>query len=275
MGTTTDDNHLRFDRFLDPSVEGYLVGSRDSVAPQTLHLVFAIPADHLTPVGAASGVLYPLRFRLYVSTLTDSLVARVDTLRIFGASQVLRSPSFLTGQVEVPVPAGDYRYRLLIESRDGVTGAVASDTLTVAPLDGRGFALSDLVVGKTGGLSWERWGDTVYVNPLDRFSAGGDAQLYYEVYGLPAGASYHTEIKVERKGGGSIFGAIRRLFGGNHPPVQLAFDAAAEGPVSRVHRAVALRDVPNGSYDLTLRITDPATGRVLTRVRHFEVVSAN
>jgi hypothetical protein len=194
---------------------------------------------------------------------------------LFGAPQALRNPSYLTGQVEVPVPAGDYRYRLLIESRDGVSGAVATDTFAVAPLDGRGFALSDLVLGKTGGLSWSQHGDTVFVNPLDRFAGGADAQLYYEVYGLPAGGAYHTEIRVERRGGGSIFSAIRHLFGGNRPPVQLEFDAAADGPVSRVHRAVALRDVPTGGYDLTLRVTDPATGRVLTRVRHFEVVSAN
>ncbi|HEX4562212.1 MAG TPA: hypothetical protein VH113_10315, partial [Gemmatimonadales bacterium] len=206
---------------------------------------------------------------------TDSLVAHIDTLRVFGVAQALKNPSYLTGQLEIPVPAGDYRYRLLIESRDGVSGAVLSDTVAVAPLDGHTVALSDLVVGKTGGLSWAQHGDTVYVNPLDRFPVGGDAQLYYEVYGLPAGATYHTEIKVQRKGGGSIFGAIRRLFGGNHPPVQLEFDAAAEGPRALVHRTVALRDVPNGSYELTLRITDPATGRVLTRARLFEVVSAN
>lgn len=275
VGTTTDDNRIEFLSSLDPVVEGYLLGPHDSGSEPTLHLVFAIPAEHLTPVAAMSGVLYPLRFRVYVSSLTDSLVARVDTLRVFGAAQALRNPSYLTGQVEIPVPAGDYRYRLLIESRDGLSGAVLGDTVAVAPLDGRAFALSDLVVGKTGGLSWAQRGDTVYVNPLDRFPGGGDAQLYYEVYGLPAGAAYHTEIKVERTGGGSVFSRIRRLFGGNHPPVQLEFDAAAEGPVSRVHRAVALRDVPKGSYELTLRITDPATGRVLTRVRHFEVVSAN
>jgi GWxTD domain-containing protein len=268
VGTTTDDNRLRFLSSLDPVVEAYLVDS-------TLHLVFAVPADRLSPVAAMSGVLYPLRFRLYVSTRTDSLVAHIDTLRVFGAAQALKNPSYLTGQMEIPVPAGDFRYRLLIESRDGLSGAVLSDTVAVAPLDGHTVGLSDLVVGKTGGLSWAQHGDTVYVNPLDRFPVGGDAQLYYEVYGLPAGATYHTEIKVQRKGGGSIFGAIRRLFGGNHPPVQLEFDAAAEGPRALVHRTVALRDVPNGSYELTLRITDPATGRVLTRARLFEVVSAN
>ena len=275
VGTTTDDNRQRFEQPLDPAVEGYLVGAGDSSAPQTLHLVFAIPAERLTPTASGSGVVYPLRFRLYVSTFQDSLVAQVDTLRVFGAPQALRNPSYLTGQVEVPVPSGDYRYRLLIESRDGVSGAVSADTFAVAALDGHGFALSDLVLGRTGGLSWSEHGDTVFVNPLDRFPGGADAQLYYEVYGLPAGTVYHTEIRVERRGGGSIFSAIRHLFGGNRPPVLLEFDATPEGPVSRVHRAVALRDVPNGSYDLTLRVTEHGGGRVLTRVRHFEVVSAN
>ncbi|HWZ28163.1 MAG TPA: GWxTD domain-containing protein, partial [Gemmatimonadales bacterium] len=183
VGTTTDDNRLRFEESLDPVVEGYLVGSPDSSAPQMFHVVFAIPADHLTPVAGGSGVIYPLRFRLYVSTFRDSLVAGVDTVRLFGAPQALRNPSYLTGQVEVPVPAGDYRYRLLIESRDGVSGAVATDTFAVATLDGRAFALSDLVLGKAGGLWWSQHGDTVFVNPLDRYPGGADAQLYYEVYG--------------------------------------------------------------------------------------------
>jgi len=275
VGTTTDDNRHRFDESLDALIEGYLMGRPgDSTAHQMLHVVFAIPGDRLAPVAAPSGVLYPLRFRLYVSTRRDSLVAEVDTMRVFGVSEALRAPEYLTGQMEVPVPAGEYRYRLLIESRDGQAGDVVSDSVAVEPLDGRRFAVSDLVVGRAGDLSWSDAGDTVFVNPLDRFPAGGDAQLYYEVYGLAAGTPYHTEIRVERQGGGSIFGAIRRLFGGGRPPVLLSFDAASDGPDTRVHRVVALRDAPTGGYALTLRITDPATGRAVTRVRHFEIVSA-
>ncbi|HTY06222.1 MAG TPA: GWxTD domain-containing protein [Gemmatimonadales bacterium] len=278
VGTTTDDDRPRFDVSFDPAIEEYLVGTRgtgaDSAPGQMLHLVFAIPGDHLTPVTGSGEFLYPLRFRLYVSNLQDSLVGAVDTLRVFGSPQALRNPSYLSGQLELPVPAGEYRYRLLIESRDRATGSLVSDTFATPRLDGRTFAVSDLVLGEAGGLSWSEPGDTVYVSPLDRFPAGSDAQLYYEVYGLPAGAVYHTEIRVERTGGGSIFGAIRRLFGGNRPPVQLSFDVASEGTTTRVHRAVALRDAATGSYNLTLRITDPATGRALTRVRHVEVVSA-
>jgi len=272
IGTTTDDNRHRFDESLDPLVEAYLVGlAGDSAAHQELHVVFALPGERLTPVPTQSGVLYPLRFRLYVSTDRDSLVARVDTMRVFGVRQALRAPEYLTGQLQVPVPAGDYRYRLLIESRNGESGDVATDSIAVASLDGRRFAISDLVLGRAGDLSWSEAGDTVFVNPLDRFPAGGDARLYYEVYGLPAGTPYHTEIRVERKGGGSIF---HRLFGGGRPPVLLSFDAASDGPETRVHRTVALRDAPTGAYALTLRVTNPATGRAVTRTRYFEIVSA-
>jgi hypothetical protein len=55
--------------------------------------------------------------------------------------------------------------------------------------------------------------------------------------------------------------------------VQLEFDAAAEGPVMRIRRALDLRDTPRGRYRLTLELSDPATGQTITRVRALEVVS--
>ena len=68
--------------------------------------------------------------------------------------------------------------------------------------------------------------------------------------------------------------AVRRLFGGGgHTPVTFAFDAPSDGPVTRVHRQIALGDVPRGRYVLSVRITDPATGVTLTQQRRFEVLS--
>jgi hypothetical protein len=55
--------------------------------------------------------------------------------------------------------------------------------------------------------------------------------------------------------------------------VLLAFDAAADGPVTRVHRGVALRDVAKGTYRLTVVISDPASGLSATRTRRFHVVA--
>jgi hypothetical protein len=203
-------------------------------------------------------------------------VARLDTLRIFGARQALRQPAYLTGRLALAVPPGRYHYRLLVTTPDGTAGdLVRQDSLDVRTLSGASFAVSDVVVGREGsGLVWVSAGDdTVRLNPLSRFPEGSAAELYYEVYGLARGASYHTIVRLEREGHRSLFGAIRGLFGGSGAAVLLAFDAAAEGPVTRVHRAVALRDVAKGTYRLTVVISDPASGASATRTRRFQVVA--
>lgn len=218
---------------------------------------------------------YPLRFRLVVSDSSDGVIARLDTLRVFAARQALRNPAYLTGRLTVPLPPGRYRYRLLVTSPDGEAGDLVSDSLRVEALDGRRFAVSDIVVGREGsGLVWvPPPGDTVRLNPLQRFPEGGAAELYYEIYGLSSGATYHTVVRLSREGGRSLFGAIRGLFGGGRSPVLLEFDAPATGPLTRVHRGIALRDVPKGNYRLTVIISDPATGASATRTQRFQVVA--
>ena len=288
VGTTSDSYAQRFDQPLDVVASDFVVGAQDG-GGQTLHVVFAVPGDQLTGEPAAGGgegggggLLYPLHFRVVVSDSADRIVARLDTLRIFGARQALRQPAYLTGLLALAVPPGRYRYRLLVTTPDGVAGdLVRQDSLEVAAMSGAGgFAVSDVVVGREGsGLVWVQTGeagrDTVRLNPLSRFPDGGGsaAELYYEVYGLARGAVYHTVVRLEREGHRSLFGAIRGLFGGGRAPVLLEFDAAAEGPITRVHRAVALRDVAKGTYRLSVVISDPASGASATRTRRFQVVA--
>jgi len=275
VGTTSDSYTQRFDEPLEVVASAFVVGA-DS-GGQMLHVVFAVPGERLTPepAGEGRGLLYPLHFRLVVSDSADRTVARLDTRRVFGARQALRQPAYLTGLLALAVPPGDYRYRLLVTSSDGAAGdLVRQDSLAVSALDGAAFAVSDVVVGREGsGLVWAQAGDTVRLNPLSRFPEGSAAELYYEVYGLARGAGYHTVVRLEREGRRSLLGAIGSLFGGGRAPVLLEFDAAAEGPVTRVHRGVALRDVRKGTYRLSVVITDPASGVSATRTRRFQVVA--
>jgi len=152
---------------------------------------------------------------------------------------------------------------------------VRQDSLDVRALGAGSFAVSDVVVGREGsGLVWVSAGtDTVRLNPLSRFPEGSAAELYYEVYGLARGATYHTVVRLEREGRRSVFGAIRGLFGGGRAAVLLEFDAAAEGLVTRVHRGVALQGVAKGAYRLTVVISDPTSGVSVTRTRRFQVVA--
>lgn len=287
LGTTTDTYRQRFAIPLNPVVSDFVAAAGSQPAGQSVHIVFAIPADRLAPQpgGSAGGVLYPLHFRLVVSDERDSVVARLDTVRVFGARAVLHAPNYLSGRLSVPLPAGRYRYRLLVDTPDQLAGQVVRrDTLVVPALDGRAFTASDLVVGRTGaGLVWlaraghdsEPVVDTVLLNPLDRYPSGSTAELYYELFGLASGVSYHTEVRLERVGGRSLLGRIGGLFGGRRPPVLLEFDATATGPVTRIHRGVSLRGVSPGSYALSVILTDPVSGLRIVRQRRLQVVNAS
>jgi GWxTD domain-containing protein len=274
VGTTSDSYAQRFPRELDVIVNDFVVGA-DTGGGQTLHVVFAIPGDRLEPHAApGGGVRYPLEFRLIVSDSSERAVAELDTVRVFGARQALRPPAYLTGRLALPVPAGRYHYRLLVKSLDGAAGDLVIDSLGVARLDPGAFAVSDIVVGREGsGLVWlPPFGDTVRLNPLQRFPEGSGLNLYYEIYGLRQGAAYHTVVRLEREGGRSVFRSIGRLFGGRRAPVLLEFDAPADGPLTRVQRGIELRDVSKGNYRLTVVISDPVTGASATRTQRFQVV---
>ena len=283
LGMTTDSYRRAFEVPLEAIVSEFVVGDPGAAGP-ALHVVFAIPAHRLAPVTDAGRVVYPLAFRLYVADRgggAGSLVARLDTTRVFAAPHPLPDGSYLTGQLAVPVPPGTYTYRLLVEQTGGAAaaaagGVVTRDSVVADTLTGRQFAVSDLVLGRIGsGLIWSDRGDTVFLNPLDRFPEGSAAELYYEVYGLPAGTPYRTTIRLERQGGGgrSLFGAVSRLFGRGRAPVRLDFDAPSDGPVTRVHRRLDLGDAPRGTYALTVRIGDPATGATRTHSRPLTVVA--
>ena len=278
VGTTSDSYAQRFDQSLDVVASEFVVGSGTDSGGPMLHVVFAVPGDRLTgepAQGSSGGLLYRLHFRIVVSDSADHMVARLDTLRIFGARQALRQPAYLTGWLALAVPPGRYRYRLLVMTPDASAGdLVRQDSLDVQALGGGHFAVSDVVVGREGsGLVWVAAADdTVRLNPLSRFPEGSAAELYYEVYGLTRGAPYHTVVRLEREGRRSLFGAIRGLFGGG-AAVLLEFDAASAGAVTRVHRAVALQGVAKGTYRLTVVISDPASGATTTRTQRFQVVA--
>src|SRR5438046_10702827 len=119
-------------------------------------------------------------------------------------------------------------------------------------------------------MGWARGADPVRRLPLCRYPDGRSAQLYSEACGLAPGSSYHAVVRLEREGRRSLF---PRLFGGGQTPVLFEFDAPADGPVTRVRRAVDLRDASKGSYVLAVEVRDPATAASLVRRRQFVIVS--
>jgi GWxTD domain-containing protein len=262
VSTTTDTYRQVFDVPLEVVASSFVVGDAAGTGA-AVHVLFAIPEHRLVPVPDSTRVVYPLAFRLYVIDGAGRLVASLDTTRVFASRQPLPSGTYLTGQLTVKVPPGMYSFRLLTRRPDDSAGdIVAGDSVVADTLTGDRFAVSDLVLGRVGsGLQWSTRGDTVFLNPLGRYPQGSSVELYYEVYGLPAGSAYHTAIRLEG-----------RKKSGKRPPVFLEFDAPSDGPVSRIHRRIDLGDVPRGTYVIGLRVTDPASGVTRTRTSQIAVV---
>jgi tetratricopeptide (TPR) repeat protein len=273
-GVKTDSYHPSYETDLQPAVSDFVVG--DGQGGARLQLVFALPTQRLRGDSTEGAVIYPVHLRLIVSDTAERPVARLDTVRYFRVRGVPTRGTHLQGAANIPVPAGDYRYRLLVDQANaGVGQLIRRDSLGVGRLDGSRFDASGLVVGRDGtGLVWVSGRDTIGLDPFGRMPEGVPARVYFEVYGLSAGDPYRVRLRLTRQGGRSLFGAIAGLFGGGgREPVLLEYDAVATGTATHVSQTLDLRGAKRGRYVLTLELVHSATNATVTRARAFEITA--
>jgi GWxTD domain-containing protein len=251
IGTTTDDYELVYPRELRAHTNVAVVG-RDSVK-SLLHVAYALSGSTLQGVPSPRGQVYPVRVRLSVSDRNHTTVATLDTTRLFVAKDPVPEREFLVSHFSVPVPPGFLTYRLAIEEADDRGLVLPPDTITAGDFSGNAFTLSGLVLGTS--LARVFWRpaeqDTVYFNPVGSFKRTVPMDLYYEIYGLSAGAGYKTEVMVAKQGNGGILG----VFSGKKPAIRLSFDDQSTGLISRVHRQVGLEKLSSGDYWMEIVVT--------------------
>ncbi|MEE8250809.1 MAG: GWxTD domain-containing protein, partial [Gemmatimonadales bacterium] len=273
VGTTTDGYRVRFEEMIHPLVRPF-VFARERQNFADIIVLFAVPGSELVPmIRDDSAAIYPLEIRVAASLADQRLVGFVDTSRTFIAPRVLGDGEYLTGLVRVPVESGTYELRGVFRDLNGGGGATfRQDSVRVPTFELGRLGASDLIIGlEDAGLSWESVGDTIWLNPTDRYPRHSELKLYYEVYGLPRGETYTATLEVKKEGGGGIFGFFGRLFGGGGDRISLEFEGVADGPVTRVHNSVDLGDVGRGSYKVTLKL-EFADGSTETRTSRLQVV---
>ncbi len=270
VGTTTDSYEIRFARDLEPVVSTFVLA--DSMRRPRLHVVFAIPASALHAYPAPRGVGYPFDFRVIVYDRSLRAVATVDTVRVFRRDEPPPAGSYLTEQVALPVPAGTWDYHFVAEELEADAGARVSGTDLVVPPTDTGFTASDLVLGRVGsGLILRHAGGEIPLNPLQQYPREGTLELYYEIYGLPLGASVATRVGVERAGGRSLW---QRIFGGGHG-VHLEYATVTDAADrAGVRQSIVLAGLPAGRYVLTVELRDEATRRRVERRQTFDITGA-
>jgi hypothetical protein len=221
-----------------------------------LQVSYAIPGAALQSVSSERGLLYPVRLRLAALDRTGRPVVTVDTTRVFWARSAVPKSEYLVGTMQVPVVPGWIRYRLGLEQGPENGLMLPPDTMTIGDFSGRHLEISDLVLGsRSARLSIRATdGDTVWLNPTQRFRRSEWMELYYEVHGLRPQASYHTEVRVYKQKGGKFLG----IFGGRKPVIRLAFDDIAAGAANPVRREIALDRLSAGRYWMEVAVRDEA-----------------
>jgi hypothetical protein len=175
---------------------------------------------------------------------------------LFTYLEVQRSPSVSTLQRVIMTDA----------STPGI-GQLYSSPFPVPDYSGSDLMLSDLAMGHPNALGgWTRGDVTLALLPTSQFP-GSSFDLYYEVYNLPFGNHYSTEVLIEAvdEDGAPLFsdgGAVQTGFSGEAAP-------GARGWQEELRHVEASLD--KGRYRLMVTVTDEDTGRIAIQTRFFEV----
>jgi GWxTD domain-containing protein len=269
LGTTSDSYELRFPDELTVRTQVLAVG-RDSSGSQ-VQIAYAIAGSSLEPVTVTQGYLYSVRVRFVATDRRGRVAATLDTTRHFVAPAPVPEGEHLVGRVSLPVPAGQFEYRLAIQQGEEAGIVLPRDTVRVGLPTSTALALSDLVIGnRNANLYWRRTEqDTVMFNPLATFRRSEDMELFYELEGLAEATPYTVRIAVRRQGGGG--GVLRKIFGGGGAAISLKFDEQATFPVTANHRSLDLDRLKPGRYTLEVLVED-GQKRSDRRRADFEVV---
>ncbi len=257
---THDSYTLLFRRPLHAVIQTFAIG-RPSGATGSILAVFAADGSALVPDPARSSpgrFVYPLTIRISAIDSATGVVHETDTTRTYVTTDSLTAGRYLSGGLDVPVPAGHYRVRVAVFQPSAQAGTSVQRTL--AALDDASPSMSDIVLGtETDGVRWPNRGDTVTINALGAYRMGGVAPVYYELFGLVPGHEYRTTIELRKYGEAKKTGA------------GLVFAETAEAPTAHVRRTVSLSHLDHGQYMLSVTVHDSVTGREATREQLINV----
>jgi tetratricopeptide (TPR) repeat protein len=165
------------------------------------------------------------------------------------------------GHFSTALPAGTWKWTAAVQSGDSSGALLTSQLITVPLHDATRLAVSDLAIGANGqSAPWPvAAGDTAWLTPRHGYAAGTPVGLYYEVYGIPAGQSYQTEV------------TARHGDDGKGPGITLGFEEKSTGTPTRLARTLSLKTLEPGDYIIEVRVTN-AGGQTAASSRPLRIV---
>jgi hypothetical protein len=102
--------------------------------------------------------------------------------------------------------------------------------------------------------------------------------VYFEIYNQPTDSPFSVEVSLHARERRGILGRIAGLFSGEGDEISIRYDdvARVREPVFGVQqlRTLGTTSLAPGDYTLTVTITDPATGRSVSRSRDLTLREA-
>ncbi len=239
IGVSSDSDSPPYIRPWNAAIRSFAIGGGTTTSGRAL-VTFALPVRDLVADTLADGRLaWRVNFRTVAFRGRDGLTRSHDTTRTFLTGPV-GDDANLTALFEWPLEPGSWQLAVRAWQASDSSGAyVLRRRLDVD--EGAGLTLSDVVTGIDGGLNWPAGGDFP-INTLGAWPERGDAELWFQLRGLPAGTPYRTTFEV-------IPAETRR-----RERISIASDEISDGPVTIVRRTLGLQQLRPGTYRLVVTV---------------------
>jgi hypothetical protein len=225
----------------------------------------AVPVGGLQRERINDGVRYRFDVRFVLADTVERVVSRsLDSVYV-SMPEALPSQHLLHTYVEIHAPPSEATVQRVVvtdATRPGV-GQLYQSPFTIPDYSGTDLMLSDIAFGLPGATSgWTRRGVTLALLPTSQFPES-DFDVYYEIYNLPAGSPYETEISIQPIDDSEDEGAaVRTRF--NDTAV-----TGSDGIVGELRRVES--SLETGRYEVTVTVREAGTGRVAARTKSIEV----
>jgi hypothetical protein len=239
LGVNSDSDSPPYIRPWSAAIRSFAIGGGTTTSGRAL-VTFALPVRDLQADTLADGRLaWRVNFRTVAFRGNDGFTRTHDTTRTFVTGPV-GADANLSALFEWPLEAGSWQLAVRTWQTSDSSGAYALRRRLVVD-DGTGLTLSDVVTGIAGGLAWPAGGDFP-LNTLGAWPERGEAELWFQIRGLPAGTPYRATIEViptEQ---------------GRKERISIASNEISEGPVTIVRRTLGLQQLRPGTYRLVVTI---------------------
>jgi hypothetical protein len=223
---------------------------------------FAVTAGQLERETLEGGVRYRFDVTLVLTDTVRGSVTRTDDSVYVRVPRPLSGAHVLYTQIGVQAkssPATQQRVIMTDATRPGI-GQLYTAPFPVRHYGGDSLMLSDVALAqREPDAGWQRGDVRLALLPASQLP-GSAFDVYYEIYNLPRGHDYTTEIAVEPAHDTRAGVRIRYSERSHHE---------LDGTLPQLRHIDA--SVTHGRYRITVNVTDERTGAVTSSSRLFEV----